>query len=745
MPKHITFPVVTPGQKRAQDAAKKALEAEEQRVKDAEKRSILDADTLDRQRARGFLGPTGDTRHEGFAPAAGIQSTPPAGDPGISHERLMGRRFDQPSRTVITSDAGFDIRPFQQVPSREPLESRLTGETQVPPQVTRDRIGPTDPRFGGLQPHEAEQFRGDPLTRRNPIFNKFVIEEEQRRKAEQAAKIKAGAVGPGGVSRESIETAEETVRRLMSDPSFSDKAAAVLSGILKVPQNFITAEIIEPTLVGLATSSLHSGDITEKREAPEWLKEAEARGDERAFRLLHADGLEGFVNAIVGVGGVGIQGVTAANFGRTFKAGKSILDNLNKGRTLGGELTRFTRTGAIADASAGAATRQTVRGAFANTRAGQAQRAAGTAEGVGLQATKRAQNRQSILDKLDRGIRTAESISQETEGEVHEVLQQISGSFGKARKAASGEAGALSREVRGKLGVSRPKANDITAPRGVLQQSEVDMLYDIIRETDGLRPFTMANTDEALKMLLDGKIPTKSQLQLLENVFGDDIVAAILSRRGLGFKALQMGLDIANIPRSVVASIDLSMLGRQGLITSISHPRQGAGSFWKSLRALGGEEATNAIHDARLAKSSTDLAKQTGLYMAPVKKGTGKAGGLQIRDEEFLSTFASKFAPIRWSERAALTHMNELRYGTHEVVMQGWAKHALRRIKLGGETTGFEKNAIRGLGPEADAALTKALAARKIARGAAQPKQRLPQVQQNPLRIPCITAHGPVM
>ena len=75
----------------------------------------------------------------------------------------------------------MEIKPPRQVGLREPLENRFTGETQVPSQVTRDRIGRTDPRCGGLQPHEAEQFQGDSLTRRNPVFNKMVIEEEERR------------------------------------------------------------------------------------------------------------------------------------------------------------------------------------------------------------------------------------------------------------------------------------------------------------------------------------------------------------------------------------------------------------------------------------------------------------------------------------------------------------------------------------------------------------------------------------
>ena len=112
-------------------------------------------------------------------------------------------------------------------------------------------------------------------------------------------------------------------------------------------------------------------------------------------------------------------------------------------------------------------------------------------------------------------------------------------------------------EVKGVL----PEA-EITPPEAGLSQDEIKELFNIIKQTD-LRYFTKLNTYTALNKLLSGKIPTDSELELLERMYGSELGEALAAKRTKGQKIWDATLSVLNLPRAVLASFDLSAPLRQ--------------------------------------------------------------------------------------------------------------------------------------------------------------------------------------
>ncbi len=218
--------------------------------------------------------------------------------------------------------------------------------------------------------------------------------------------------------------------------------------------------------------------------------------------------------------------------------------------------------------------------------------------------------------------------------------------------------------LKGKLPVA-----DFTPPEVGLTPGDTTNLFNTIRASKQIPYFQKLNTSTSLSKLLLGQLPTRGEIALLEEVFGSDLVKAILAKRPLGAKAWETFLDVWNIPRSVLASWDFSAPLRQGAVLA---PRQ-RGIWFRSMKpmfdAFKSEKVALEVDRAIKTSPFAELRAESGLFQAPI---TGVGARLVAREEAFVSNIARYIPLVRRSERAYVTYLNKLRADTFDKIVTGW-------------------------------------------------------------------------
>ncbi len=205
------------------------------------------------------------------------------------------------------------------------------------------------------------------------------------------------------------------------------------------------------------------------------------------------------------------------------------------------------------------------------------------------------------------------------------------------------------------------------APERLMTGDEINRMFRFIDEHPAFegREFTKLNTGEALNKVLAGQLPQPAELGLLEDVFGQSVVRALLAKRPRSQKVVTALIDLANVPRAVMASFDISAPFRQGALLVTRKEFWGA---WKPmLKAFGSETYARAVEDViRNDKLIQDAIVSVnkggpGLYISPF----GRAGALGKREEAFISRIATSIPGVGRSERAFVTFLNKLRADTY--------------------------------------------------------------------------------
>lgn len=303
----------------------------------------------------------------------------------------------------------------------------------------------------------------------------------------------------------------------------------------------------------------------------------------------------------------------------------------------------------------------------------------------------------SPVQKITSAIKEAKS-----KRKVQELLytQARRERFAKAKIAGEqvgGEKGyyAQLKEMKGEL----PKV-EFEAIRSKIGQEDINSLFNIIRQS-------ITNTGDQLtaqrglaKLFgeLGGTVPTEGELKLLGKVFPQDFIRTLLSKRPLIKQMTEAGYQLANIPRSIMSSFDLSAPLRQGLFISAGHPVRGMQSFLKMFRQFGSEQAFQAVQESITKKASYNLMKESGLSL------TEMGQNLLVREERFMSQWAEKIPlvgrGVRASGRAYMGFLNKLRADVFDDLAQKASKLGLdpqNNMKLTKEIAKFV-NAASGRG-----------------------------------------------
>ena len=189
------------------------------------------------------------------------------------------------------------------------------------------------------------------------------------------------------------------------------------------------------------------------------------------------------------------------------------------------------------------------------------------------------------------------------------------------------------------------------------------------------------------KLWTKGEIPTQSELSALEEVFGPEFgKAASGAFRSKWSRALDLFIEVWNVPKSMVAAGDISASFRQAapfILTNKGEPYRNA--FVQQLKAWNSAEgAAASALKIRSHEWYNQIVERGGLDLTELASGKGLSRGaaLVAREEPFLGARIAGKIPIygnlvRASERAYVTMLNEVRFYTAVAELE----------KLGGKAT----------------------------------------------------------
>lgn len=211
-------------------------------------------------------------------------------------------------------------------------------------------------------------------------------------------------------------------------------------------------------------------------------------------------------------------------------------------------------------------------------------------------------------------------------------------------------------QLKGKL----PKAQ-FEAIRSEIGQEDIDNLFNKIKDNPLLNDWQKMTTRTGLAKLFGeygGVVPTGGELKLLKRVFGEDFTKAILDKRRMWQKIKEAGYQIVNIPRSIMASFDLSAPFRQGVFF-IGRGKQFWSAFGKMFKPFVSEKAFQALKADIVRRPTFSLMDESGLSLTEMGEALG------AREEAFMSQWAEKIPGVgpvvRASGRAYVGFLNKLR------------------------------------------------------------------------------------
>ena len=191
-----------------------------------------------------------------------------------------------------------------------------------------------------------------------------------------------------------------------------------------------------------------------------------------------------------------------------------------------------------------------------------------------------------------------------------------------------------------------------------LSTESLGALQDYILDHPHLMLFQKHNASDALVNALAGRVPTRSEMILLEHIFGKNTADGISSIATHPLRnAILSGI---NLPRSLMASFDLSAPFRQGLMVATRHPVIFSRNLAPMVKAFGSERVYQAMIDEIHARPTYPMMLEARLPITELGRDIG------AREERFQSDLAEKltggkYGPVRASGRAYTGFLDKTR------------------------------------------------------------------------------------
>lgn len=193
-----------------------------------------------------------------------------------------------------------------------------------------------------------------------------------------------------------------------------------------------------------------------------------------------------------------------------------------------------------------------------------------------------------------------------------------------------------------------------------ISQESADALVNKINDSPTIPDaFDKLTAQNGLMKMFAGVVPTEGELAWMEKVFSKDLIDTLVSKRPMLEKMTGWGLQLANIPRSIMASFDFSFGLRQGLVGGATHPILFTKLFIAQFKAGFSEKAFQEMQNKIFASPNYPVYKKMEIALTEV------GGRLGTREERFASSWAEKIPIIgrfvRGSARAYTAFANKFR------------------------------------------------------------------------------------
>lgn len=243
---------------------------------------------------------------------------------------------------------------------------------------------------------------------------------------------------------------------------------------------------------------------------------------------------------------------------------------------------------------------------------------------------------------------------------------------------AKGEGEEAFREATSKLGGKLPQAV-FTPIKSRFTDDELKGVFDFIKTHPDLQFFQKINAADGLNNVIGkGKQPRPFELKLLKQIFGDDFAQAVLKKRPFGEKALEQIADVANVPRALMSSADMSAPFRQGLIMSIHKPKIAARAFIKQFGFFFDPKKLKASYDEISVRNSFQLMKDSKLQITDIGE---TALTLTEKEEAFMTNLAERIPGVgrivKASERSYVGYLNQLRADSFDDIANQFIKSGI--------------------------------------------------------------------
>lgn len=311
------------------------------------------------------------------------------------------------------------------------------------------------------------------------------------------------------------------------------------------------------------------------------------------------------------VAGFGLGGFRKrANFDRAVRA------NADTGPRTNGDLKRLAETGTI---KGGKKQLPPKRGLEYPADMPEAVRASAgkITAGLSFGGAKALRAEQEKLYSVERAKRA---------GAAEQAMQDVGGIEGLS---------AAKEQLKGEL----PRL-DFEALKGKFGEQEVADLLNYIQNHERLRTYEKVRTQTSLLRALEGRVPTHGERKLLYTTFGPKFTKAVLDSIPMTARFKNAGLQIVNIPRSLLASFDVSAPFRQGLIAGASHPAMFFKNFGPMFKALGSDRVYHEILGEIRARPNYPLMQRGKLSITELE------GDMASREEQFPSGYAERLPVV---------------------------------------------------------------------------------------------------
>lgn len=279
------------------------------------------------------------------------------------------------------------------------------------------------------------------------------------------------------------------------------------------------------------------------------------------------------------------------------------------------------------------------------------------------------------VTKLTEAIETSKPLRGDIELAQSQERAKRFAAAERVQRAVGGEAGYKQGlgELKGSLLEKQPS---FTPPREIMKQPEIDTLFNAVTYNNVLNQGEQLTAKRGLTKLLNGHVPTPSELAPLEEVFGSDMIKAIYDKRPVSQKIWDVTKEvIADIPRALMTTIDMSGTLRQGIVLGTRNPVKFSKAFAESFKGMISNNYFEKALDSMKLTPEYKLANEVGLAFSDPRKLFGH------REEYFLSNLAEKIPGIgrlvKASNRAYVGMSNSLRFSVFNDLAGSFAKEGV--------------------------------------------------------------------